>query len=150
MHTYTYVHTKHLIRVCVREFTHAHTHMYKPSTLFVCVCVCVYERERVYIHMHAHLYTPSNRRLQRLVSLLMFCCPELWCSYRIILMYVSHTAQYLSQMVGYILLLGGLGRNGGGSFPLPRILLFSSSCLYFLSGWSTYTSCLANLHLFKI
>ena len=45
---------------------------------------------------------------------------------------------------------GDLGRNVGGSFLLPRILLFSLHHLYFLSGFPTYTSCLANQHLFKI
>ena len=38
---------------------------------------------------------------------------------------------------------------GGINFLLPRILLFSLHHFYFLSGFPTYTSCLANQHLFK-
>ena len=38
---------------------------------------------------------------------------------------------------------------GGINFLLPRILLFSLQHFYFLSGFPTYTSCLANQHLFK-
>ena len=46
-------------------------------------------------------------------------------------------------------LFGGLRRNGRETSLLPRILLFSLHHLYFLSGFPTYTSCLANQRLFK-
>ena len=40
----------------------------------------------------------------------------------------------LTSRAGYILLLCGLGKNGGMGFLLPSLLLFSLPRLYFLSG----------------
>ena len=60
------------------------------------------------------------------------------------LIYFSHVAGYLFQLGSYILLLLWQGHNCRRmGFPLPRILLFSVTRLYFLSGCPTYTSCLA-------
>ena len=49
-----------------------------------------------------------------------------------------------------MLLLRWSGQEWRRDFLLPGILLFSSPCLYFLSGWPAYTSCLANQRFIKI
>ena len=67
-----------------------------------------------------------------------------------VLIYVSHMAQYLSQLSRLHLASCGLSSTARMGFLLPRILLFSSPRLYFLSGWPTYTSCLARRLFIKI
>ena len=65
--------------------------------------------------------------------------------YYSILICVSHVAQYLIQWGSHILLFLWSGQDCGEmGFLLPRILLFSLTSLYFLSGCPAYTSCLAN------
>ena len=59
-------------------------------------------------------------------------------------------AWYLFQLSAYMLPLQWSAQEWRGSFLLPRIFLFSSPCLYFLSGWPTNTSCLANQRFIKI
>ena len=63
-------------------------------------------------------------------------------------MWATWLGTFLSE-AAHILLLRWSGQNCRGNFLLPKILLFSLPCLYFLSGCPTYTSCLANQHLFK-
>ena len=66
------------------------------------------------------------------------------------LIYFSHVAQYLFQWSSLhpaaLVVWAGVG---GINFLLPRILLLSLHHFHFLSGFPTYTSCLANQRLFK-
>ena len=66
------------------------------------------------------------------------------------LIYFSHVALYLFQWgsshPAASVAWAGVGRI---NFLLPRILLLSLHHFHFLSGFPTYTSCLANQRLFK-